>query len=469
MTESTIPKVFISYSWSTPEHEAWVIRLGEELGQSGIEVILDKWSLPPGADAVAFMESMVTDASITKVLVICDKVYADKADGRAGGVGTETQIISKQVYEKSSQTKFAAVVAEKDPEGKAYLPVYLGTRIYIDLSESDRYAGEFEKLVRWIFDKPLYVKPEVGKAPSYIVDPGAVILGTSAAAKRAVDAIRNGREYARGALDEYLRLVVDNLPRFQIQEGGEFDDAIMKSIADFLPARNEYLQVLQTVAQYGDASATGPMLHRFFEALIPSVDQHDNFKFIVHELFLYSLGILLKAEHFDSVAYALSQPYFVPADGRGNSNRTVTYMEFRQHAPAFEQRNQRLGMRRLSVRADLLEQRSKTSGIAFEQVMQADFICYLRAEIIKEEQWGWFPESLLYAGHHHGPFEIFARASSNAYLLRILPLLGVKSAVQLRETLNAIQEDARSRIPRWQSQSFGPSSLASSDQLGTRP
>jgi hypothetical protein len=37
------------------------------------------------------MEKMVTDPEISKVLIVSDKMYAEKADGRAGGVGTETQ------------------------------------------------------------------------------------------------------------------------------------------------------------------------------------------------------------------------------------------------------------------------------------------------------------------------------------------------------------------------------------------
>ena len=41
---------------------------------------------------------MVSDTEIQKVLIISDKKYADKANGRDGGVGTETQIISAEVY-----------------------------------------------------------------------------------------------------------------------------------------------------------------------------------------------------------------------------------------------------------------------------------------------------------------------------------------------------------------------------------
>ncbi len=84
------PKLFVSYSWSTPDHEQWVIDLATELQQSGVEVILDKWDLREGQDAIAFMEKMVTDPAISKVMIVSDKTYASKADDRKGGVGTET-------------------------------------------------------------------------------------------------------------------------------------------------------------------------------------------------------------------------------------------------------------------------------------------------------------------------------------------------------------------------------------------
>jgi hypothetical protein len=94
------PKTFISYSWSSREHEAWVLKLATELEESGVHVILDKWDLREGADKYAFMEQAVKDSTVRKVVVICDRIYAEKADGRRGGVGTETQIISKELYEQ---------------------------------------------------------------------------------------------------------------------------------------------------------------------------------------------------------------------------------------------------------------------------------------------------------------------------------------------------------------------------------
>ncbi|MFC1944254.1 toll/interleukin-1 receptor domain-containing protein [Chloroflexota bacterium] len=50
------PKLFISYSWSSPEHQQWVIDLATQLREYGVDVVLDKWALKEGHDAIAFME-----------------------------------------------------------------------------------------------------------------------------------------------------------------------------------------------------------------------------------------------------------------------------------------------------------------------------------------------------------------------------------------------------------------------------
>ncbi|MEZ5718033.1 MAG: toll/interleukin-1 receptor domain-containing protein [Burkholderiaceae bacterium] len=55
------PRLFISYSWSNPRLGNWVVDLANELVASGIDVVLDKWDLREGHDAIAFMEKMVTD------------------------------------------------------------------------------------------------------------------------------------------------------------------------------------------------------------------------------------------------------------------------------------------------------------------------------------------------------------------------------------------------------------------------
>jgi hypothetical protein len=202
------PKLFISYSWTNPDHESWVLNLGTELRESGVDVILDKWDLKEGHDANAFMEKMVNDPDIKKVALVCDKAYAEKADGRSGGVGTETQIISTEVYAKQDQDKFVAILKERDETGKPYLPAYYRSRIYIDLSDPESYVSNFERLLRWIYDQPLFIKPEIGSAPEFLKDDSdSISLGTTVVFKRTVDAIRNDKQYSGASLKEYLSIL----------------------------------------------------------------------------------------------------------------------------------------------------------------------------------------------------------------------------------------------------------------------
>lgn len=164
------PKVFISYSWSDPCHKNRVQHWAERLVADGINVVLDIYDLKEGNDKYVFMERMVTDTSISHVLVICDRQYMKKADGREFGVGTEAQIISQEVYEKVGQSKFIPIVCELDIEGKPYLPAVFRSRIWIDFSTPDKENKNWEQLIRLLYDKPKYIKPVLGKAPKYIIN-----------------------------------------------------------------------------------------------------------------------------------------------------------------------------------------------------------------------------------------------------------------------------------------------------------
>jgi len=346
------PKVFISYSWSSPQHEEWVINLATGLRQAGVNVILDKWDLKEGHDAIAFMEKMVNDPEIKKVIIISDRVYVQKADSRKGGVGTETQIISKEIYEKVEQDKFVVVIAEKDENGRPYLPTYYKSRIYIDLTEPDSYTENFEKLLRWIYDKPLYKKPELGEPPSFLFENEQLSLGTTLLLKRTIDAIKNGKVYSFGALNDYLETFSKNLENFRIKNyEGEFDEAVLKNIQSFLPYRDEFIQLLLTIANYDSRNEFIELLHRFFESLIPYMFRplvltdykgwdFDNFKFIIHELFLYAVAILIKFERFQQVELLLSQDYYAP-DNYG-PDKMVSFSIFYSFIHSLDYRKKRL-------------------------------------------------------------------------------------------------------------------------------
>jgi hypothetical protein len=475
----SIPKLFISYSWSDATHEQWVVDLAENLRESGVDVILDKWDLKEGHDAVAFMEKMVTDPEIKKVVIISDKTYAEKADGRSGGVGTETQIISKEVYDNQEQDKFVAVVSQKNDEGTPYLPTYYKSRIYIDLSEPDNHGENFDKLLRWVYNKPLHVKPELGSRPAFLDEKEGISLGTSIAHKRAVAALKENRPNASGALEEYLSLFSENLDRFRIQSSdfdGEFDDAIVESIEQFLPYRNEIIQLFFTISHYAPSDENILKLHRFFESLIPYMNRpnhirqysdvdFDNFKFIVHELFLYVIAILLKSEQFEQANIFLTQQYYMAGNAEYGKDVMVRFDIFGEHVKSLEIRNNRLKLNRSSVRADLIEQRSKGSGLEFRHLMQADFTIFMRAEIdTSSPSVGWWPETLVYIGYTQSAFEIYARSESRQYFNRVKCILGIDSPLEINDLLERY-ESGHSRLPRWQSLSLNPKMLMGYDKL----
>jgi SEFIR domain len=264
-TTSAAPRVFISYSWSSPPHEQRVLDLAERLAGDGIHVVIDKYDLKEGQDLNSFMEQMVKDPEIKKVLIICDKVYAEKADSRKGGVGTESQIISFEVYRKVDQHKFVGVVFEAN-NGEAYLPVFLKGRFYIDMSSPEREAENYERLVRAVYEKPLYRRPTIGKPPDYLLENEQSVLMTRGQFRLVKDAVLQSRPYIKSRMHDYLERLLLALEDLRPQELSiaNAEEKILSSIGGFLRYRNEYIEFLDLLCTQTDVVANWDVLVDFF-------------------------------------------------------------------------------------------------------------------------------------------------------------------------------------------------------------
>jgi hypothetical protein len=191
----------------------------------------------------------------------------------------------------------------------------------------------------------------------------------------------------------------------------------------------------------------------------------DNFKFLIHELFLYVVAILIKHERFQQANQLLSQQYYLPGNSDYGRDVMVSFIVFYEFVRSLEHRNQRLKLNRLSVRADMLERRSKGSGVEFIDLMQTDFVLFMRAERDNKDSYsGWWPDTLVYASRSRRVFEIFARSVSISYFDRIKCLLAIDQASDLNEQLEGYKTDPR-RLPKWQFDSFSPSVLLGFEQL----
>ena len=444
------PTVFVSYSWTSPKHEAWILELGERLLTDGIIVILDKWDLKGGQDKYAFMERMVSDKQISKVLVVCDKKYQEKADGRDGGVGTESQIISKKVYDDVGQEKFIPIVSERGSDGEPYLPAFMASRIYIDLSVEDSYEGNYQRLVKNLYGKPSLDKPTLGTPPPYVTENKGVELKTIHKTEQVKVAILNDKKNKNALVADYFSEFLTSLKSFKVTsgEGEEFDDALVRNLESLLPLRDDFVNFTRNVFKYDDR-VNLEEFHDFFEQLITfqfkpaEVNQwrtidFDNYLFFNYELFLYFIATLLDLKKYKEAAYFINNQYFFRKDnvnqlvhlGPSILNRYVTTLD--------EIRKKRLSLNRVSITADLIKERALRPDLPFSALVQSDLILhYLTALYTPSDafQW-WFPRTSAY-NSHWTTIELFERLISKKHFEKIRDLFDVKTEGELRKKIDA--------------------------------
>jgi TIR domain len=156
------PRVFISYCHTSAEHEDWVASLGTFLREKGIESRLDVWHLRRGMDLAQFMTNELVMAE--RVILVSDERYAEKADGRVGGVGWETMIVQGDIASLPLEsTKYLVVVRSKKVEDG--LPRYLKTKFVIHWPDGTSDEHNRQILLRELYN--IINIPPIGKKPMF--------------------------------------------------------------------------------------------------------------------------------------------------------------------------------------------------------------------------------------------------------------------------------------------------------------
>jgi len=443
-------KVFISYSWSSTDHVEWVLELAKKLVTDGVDVVIDRWDLKPGQDKYHFMESMVKDEVITKVLVICDKAYAQKADDRAGGVGTETQIISREVYDKVSQEKFLPIIKEKDENGKPFIPVFLQSRIYIDLSNLQTFYENYEELLRNIYNAPLYTKPPLGEPPAFITARDKSPLKTTHRLQSFKDAVLRNQGFATGLAEDYLKALINSFADFELNQkpNEPFDETVWTSIEEFKQYRDEFIEFMLFISKYCSDIRLFEAIQNFFSEVLQFVKpdnsnerKRDNYKFIVYELFLYTLAALIKHERFAESNIFLQRFYFYrdDADSYRSERNLFDFTTFRRHVYSLEEdRKRRLNLNQHHPTAMLIHQRADYENIIFADLAEADYILFIRSLLSPmTDDWTWYPYTFIFV-HRSGALPLFLKATSKSFFQKLKVLLGVDSKTQFIERFNKL-------------------------------
>jgi hypothetical protein len=136
------PTAFISYSWDSEEHRAWVAKLAERLRGDGIDAKLDCWKVGPGEHLPELTEEMCSDAF---VLIVCTPNYKRKSDAQNVGPDYEGGMMTAEVYRKLKQRKFIPVLARGTWEEAA--PSWFPGKFYVDLSDPGSFERQYKDLV----------------------------------------------------------------------------------------------------------------------------------------------------------------------------------------------------------------------------------------------------------------------------------------------------------------------------------
>ncbi len=445
--ELQTPKAFISYSWSSPGHQAGVMEWAERLIADGVEVLLDLFDLREGHDKFVYMEQMVADPTVTHVLVFSDKTYAAKADEKKAGVGTESQIMSKQIYESVKQTKFIPIACEMDEKGEPCLPLFMSSRIWIDFSTPEAVNENWPKLIRILFDKPLHVKPKLGKPPVYILENTAspaspalakfntfkqvLLQGKPGLALYRSEFLDSCIEYA-DALRVRERPTVENLGEKVLADCGQLKlvrdhvvdwlllEGKTNASEEFTTAVIEFLELLRELK--ARPAELNTWQEGWFEA-------HSVF---VYETFLYLVAALTKVGAFSTLHEVLTTRYLKPGTQYYSRYDFETFECFSGSSGSLQDVLAPEGRRLFSPAAELLKRQADHSDLTFEDLKQADIVAFLMAVITPEGTW--YPQLQFYAGAYT-EYPFFIRAAHRRWFRHLAVLTGVDTGDALREAV----------------------------------
>lgn len=161
MQEAQPPRVFISYSHDSPQHQQRVLALADRLRADGIDAEIDRYHPAPPEGWPLWCERQIEAADF--VLMVCTEGYhrrvsGEEAQGQGLGVVWEARIIRQLLYDAGAVSdKFIPVLFAADARAHIPTPVK-GSSWYV----LDGDAG-YESLYRRLTQQPEVVRPALGK------------------------------------------------------------------------------------------------------------------------------------------------------------------------------------------------------------------------------------------------------------------------------------------------------------------
>lgn len=473
------PKVFISYAWGTDDYKEKVLSFARDLVGDGVDVVLDQWSLKEGNDTYAFMEQSVTDSTITNVLILLDPIYEKKANGRNGGVGTETQIISPEIYDKVKQEKFLPVIFERGEHGEIPKPQYLKTMLHFDLSQEEKYDSEYQRLVKRLYGVEIVEKPELGKKPAWIEEKSTVPTKT----RTKYDCLKQTKsdEIKIEKFKNFLFDIKEEMISFSGSKGkGSLSaEEYIELYGETKAYRDNFLHLLKYSFYVPEAYKS---IASVMEATCLEVKDKEGYdgeviKTLLHEIFIYVVAFYLKHKDYKALSYILSKTYFV---GGYRYNDAQSFDVFYDNNTNLDRAvSEKDGQDYYSGTANYWINNININVCNKTEFVFADIICYNASIFVDNytNEWLWFPQTYIYEKVESGNslFRRFsAQLKSREHLLEVTQMMGFSDVEEFKKKFAEIEVRVKNggfREYRY-SGSFETVPLISefirSEELGTR-
>lgn len=458
------PKVFISYSWTPEDDKERVKEIADRLvSDCGIEVLLDRYDLQPGDDKYVYMEKMVTDDTINKVLIFSNKDYAEKSNVRKGGVGTESTIISQEVYGKVNQNKFIPVLLEKDASGEPYLPTYIKSRLHFDFSDIMKFEDEFERLVRFLYNKPLDKKPALGSIPPYILETDQAKIRVHYKVERFKNAILEGKRNLGVLIEDYFVTFITDISEMRIENDTRIDVPIDEKVYDIIVKmkshRDSFLEFYEALITL-DTQVYLDLLHKHIEKWDEILVFKDNYnrpekekinvehyKFLFKEIFLYIITIALNKYKYEILDYLLNTPYWVKDNYGENIDDNYTFLFYALPILDKERCNRLYKDAEThpkSIATDMLINEERIyKNITIKQLKETDIFLYYVSGL--QDKGHWFPYLVMYGT---GILSFMRRAEYKNVFEQMKPIFKVNDIDELKSKIEKIQDHRRKYYDR---------------------
>lgn len=165
----TTPKVFISYSHDSPEHQQRVLELSNRLRSDGVDCHIDQYEISPPEGWPTWMARMIREADF--VIVVCTPTYLRRFNGeeKAGvglGVRWESMLGMQDIYDRGAlNVKFVPIIF--DYADAASIPSVLRGATHFCLKSDEGYGQLYARLLCI----PRATRPLLGAVKQHILRP----------------------------------------------------------------------------------------------------------------------------------------------------------------------------------------------------------------------------------------------------------------------------------------------------------